>query len=227
VVRSNIPGVWLLPGGKELEDSTLLLGQKFPGILAQLRKKADLVIVDGSPLLSGSDALLLATMVDGVALVLDSRHDKLRLILRTKDMLSSLIHTPSGVILNRMPRRKRNSYFASTASSVSTPEKRMPVTTYAIANNGNGNGYGDLSGHERRGAQVAPLNSIAQPVQPSAPVNGTSMPPELSMYQQPPQNGANVYPNPLSPQNGANVYPNPPSSRSLLHGTALSKPRNV
>jgi Mrp family chromosome partitioning ATPase/capsular polysaccharide biosynthesis protein len=212
VVRSNIPGVWLLPGGEKLEDATLLLGQKFPGILTQLRNKTDLVIVDGPPLLSGSDALLLATLVDGVALVLDSRHDKLKLILRAKEMLSSLIHTPSGVILNRMPRRKRNSYFASTASSDSAPEKRMPVTTYAIASNGHGNGYSVVSNHERRGAQLAPMNSIAQPVQLSAPVNAMSMPPEFSMYQQPPQNSANVYPNPQAP-------------RSLLRGTDVQKPR--
>jgi capsular exopolysaccharide synthesis family protein len=228
VVRSNIPGVWILPGGKEMEDPTLLLGQKFPGILAQLRKKTDLVIVDGPPLLSGSDALLLSTMVDGVALILDSRHDKLKLLLRMKEMLSSLAHTPSGVILNRMPRRKRNSYFASVASSDSTPEKMVPVSTYTGANNGNGNG--DLSSYQQRGEMVATINSTflpmnvidtptkmnapTVPMSPPAPVNGMAMQPEFPMY-------------PPSPQNGANVYPNPPSPRSLLRGVDLSKPRNV
>jgi capsular exopolysaccharide synthesis family protein len=230
VVRSNIPGVWVLPGGKALEDPTLLLEQKFQNILAQLRKKTDLVIVDGPPLLSGSDALLLATRVDGVALILDSRHDKLKLLLRMKEMLSSLAHTPSGVILNRMPRRKRNSYFASASPSGSTPEKKEPVSAYAGVNNGNGNGNNGLSGYDQRGELVATINSTFPPINgndnpvktnvppvsipSSVPVNGMSMPPELSMYQQP-------------PQNGANVYPNPPSPRSLLYGTDIAKLRNV
>ncbi len=230
VVRSNIPGVWVLPGGKEMEDSTLLLGQKFQNILAQLRKKTDLVIVDGPPLLSGSDALLLATMVDGVALVLDSRHDKLKLILRMKEMLSSLTHTPSGVILNRMPRRKRNSYFASAtpSDSDSTPEKLTPVSIHAGSSNGNGN----VSGYERRGETVTtidsnfpPINVINTPtktsaptmlVSPPAPANGMAMPPEFPTYP----------PSPM-PKTDANVHPNPPSPRSALHRVDMSKQPNV
>jgi hypothetical protein len=162
-------------------------------------------------------------MVDGVALILDSRHDKLKLLLRMKEMLSSLTHTPSGVILNRMPHRKRNSYFASAIPSGSAPEKKVSAVTYAGISNGNGNGTGGLSGYDQREELVATLNSPFPPMNvvdnhvitnvppvpmPSpAPVNG------MSMYQQPPQNGANVYPNPQAP-------------RSLLQGTDMSKQRS-
>lgn len=228
VVRSNIPGVWVLPAGREMEDSTLLLEQRFGSVLAQLRKKTDLVIVEGPPLLSGSEALLLATMVDGVALVLDSRHDKLKLILRVKEMLASLTHTPSGVILNHMPRRKRNSYFASATPSNSAPENRMPASAYV--NTSNGNGIGNVSGFERRGEMVAAINSSAipmngmdipakantppVPMQPPAPVNGMSIHPEPSMY-------------PPSPNAAPNGYPNSMSPRPLPQRLDVSKPRNV
>ena len=81
VVRSSVPGVWLLPAGPAMEDAALLLGQRLPGILAQLRKAADIVIIDGPALLSGADASVLATMSDGIALVIDARHEKLPLLL--------------------------------------------------------------------------------------------------------------------------------------------------
>lgn len=161
VVRSNIPGVWILPAGNAMEDSTLLLRQKFPGILAQLRTKTDLIIIDGPNLLSGSDAMLLATMVDGVALVLDFRHDKLKILLRAKEMLSSLTHTPSGAILNRMPPRKRNSYFVS-APSVDVPsEQLIPVSVNISSAHDNANGY------SREVEKVSPYNSAA-PVMPAS-----------------------------------------------------------
>ena len=228
VVRSNIPGVWVLPAGRAMEDSTLLLEQRFGAVLAQMRRKTDLIIVEGPPLLSGSDALLLATMVDGAALVLDSRHDKLKLILRVKEMLSSLTHTPSGVILNHMPRRKRNSYFASATPSTSTTEKRMSASAYVDTSNGNG--FGNVSGFERRGEMVAAINSSSTPMngmdipakanvtpvpmQPPAPVNGMSIPPEPSMYPPLPNAAPNGYPNSMSP-------------RPLPQRLDVSKPRNV
>ena len=219
VVRSKIPGVWLLPGGKTMEDSTLLLGQKFPAILTQLRAKTDLVIIDGPALLSGSDALLLATMVDGVALVLDSRHDKLGLMLRAKEMLSSLTHTPAGVILNRMPRRKRNTHFASATSPVSSASKGVQLSNQASTSNG----YGDVSSYARAVENASAVNSPFTPVNgmlfpskeavPPVPMNGMAMPPQPSTY-------------PPSPNGAANVYPNQSSSRSLLQRSDTSKPRN-
>ena len=211
VVRSNIPGVWVLPGGQKMEDPTLLLGKKFPSILVQLRKKTDLIIIDGPPLLSGSDALLLATMVDGVALVLDSRHDKLNLLLRDKEMLSTLTHTQSGVILNRMPRRKKNSYFASVTPSDSASEQWVSLSTHTSPGNGNGNG--DVSSYEKRGEKVATLNSTVPPMNgidslmneavpvtpPSIPVNGIAMPSKLTAYPPSPNPAANANRNPQTP----------------------------
>src|SRR6266516_3677831 len=102
------PLVWLLPGGTAMDDSTLLLEQRMPAILAQLRRKSDLIIIDGPALLSGAEASLLASMSDGVAMVVDATHDKIALLLRAKAILRSLTHTPLGVILNRLSHQKRN-----------------------------------------------------------------------------------------------------------------------
>ena len=217
VVRSNIPGVWVLPGGKELEDPTLLLRQRFPGVLAQLRAKTDLIIVDGPNLLSGSDAILLATMVDGVALVLDSRHDKLKLLLRAKEMLSSLTHTPSGALLNRLPRRKRNSYFVS-APPIDVPSEQwisVPVNTSA--------GNGNASGYSREGEKVVNFNptvssvngvdsalKVAAPTMPApVSINGTMQQSSQSVYPPAPSGAGNGYSTPPAPNGAGNANNNP------------------
>ena len=117
VQRSSVASVWLLPAGAPIDNPVLLFEQKMNTILTQLRAKVDVVIIDGSALLSGAEANTLATMVDGVAVIVDAEHDKLPLLKRAREVLSSLTHTPAGVILNRLPHQKQNSYFASTYST--------------------------------------------------------------------------------------------------------------
>jgi capsular exopolysaccharide synthesis family protein len=120
VQRSTVPGVWLLPVGAPIDDSSFVLEQKLPTILSQLRKKTDWIIIDGSSLLSSADASLMASMVDGVVLVVDSKHSKFSLLLRAKEILTSLTHKPVGVILNRFPVHRHNSYYVATTYSAHT-----------------------------------------------------------------------------------------------------------
>lgn len=127
VVCSNMPGVWLLPGGLAIEDAALLMEQKLAGILGQLRVRADVVIIDGPDLISGAEASVLATMADGVALVIDARYGKTRLMLRAKELLCSLTHAPAGVIMNFLPERRHSHYFAKAYSTTEPTEKREPV----------------------------------------------------------------------------------------------------
>ena len=130
VMRCNVPGVWLLSGGDPMEDATIMMEQRLPDILKQLRTKVDVVIIDGPALLSGADASVLAGMADGVALVIDARHEKLPLLLRTKELLNSLTRTPAGIIMNRVARSKHNNYYASAYISnrtSATPDMWVPV----------------------------------------------------------------------------------------------------
>jgi capsular exopolysaccharide synthesis family protein len=218
VVRSNIPGVWVLPAGNTMEDSTLLLRQRFPGILAQLRIKTDLIIIDGPDLLRGSDAMLLATMVDGVALVLDSRHDKLKILLRAKDMLSSLTHTPSGVILNRMPRRKHNSYFVSAPPADIPSEQVVSKQTYSLQGNSNGNASQNGGSWEK----VAAAPSMPVPVS----MNGVSLQPGQLAYPPAPTGTGNGYVTSPAPTGIGNGYAMPPSSTGTGNGYAASPVSN-
>jgi hypothetical protein len=110
--------------------------QKLPAILKHLRSKTDLIIIDGPALLSSADASLLATMVDGVALVVDAKHEKLPLLMRSRELLYSLTHKPSGVVMNRLARKRRNIYYASAHPNKLSPERWIAVQAPAESSNG-------------------------------------------------------------------------------------------
>lgn len=145
VQRTNIPGVWFLPGGAEADDAPLLIEQRLPSVLAQLRQKTDWIIIDGPSVLNGADASILASMADGAVLVVDTGTDKLKLLLRAKGVLRSLTRTPIGVVMNRMTRRKRNAYFAVTYVEESAYDV-VPAVQGGIAN---GSNHGITNGQSR------------------------------------------------------------------------------
>src|SRR5258708_5176774 len=177
VLRSNIPGVWLLPAGAPMDDSAFLVGQKMPGVLTQLRQKIDLIIIDGAPLLTGADASLLATIADGVALIVDVRHEKLARLLRVKELLKSLTHTPTGVVMNRFTRRssKGDNYYA-VAFPVDSSDSWKSVK--APENNGNGHKVEQVAPH----LVPVPSSTVPQSAQVSgAPPAGMPGNPGLQM----------------------------------------------
>ena len=186
VQRSNIPGVWLLAGGTAMEDSTLLLEQRMPGILAQLRKKTDWIIIDGPSILSGAEASLLASMSDGVAMVVDAPHDKIALLLRAKAILRSLTHTPVGVILNQLPQLKRNPYYAAVYAEDTANEGILSGQKYSSNSNG----------HDVRPEQAAASTSPSTPNQYAASsMPGRPVPMDLPLMQ-PNPNPPSPFPSP-------------------------------
>lgn len=198
VVRSNIPGVWLLPVTSPLEASALVLEQRMPAILTQLRRKTDLVIVDAPALLSSADASVLASMCDGVALVMDSRHEKLPVLLRAKDVLSSLTQVSVGIVANHRPRSRkgRNPYYATSMPPRAESETWAPVAAHESKGNGNGNGY-------HNGQHAEP---VAVPMSPPAPVKVSSPPPPV-MQPSPPVPARPQY----QPKDLPTMPANPPS----------------
>lgn len=214
VKRSNIPGVWVLPAGTPIGDPSILLEQKLPSVLNQMRNKTDMVIIDGPALLSSADALLLATMCDCVMMVVDVRHDKMALLLRAKELLGMLAKVPSGIVMNRVPKRKRNKFYA-TAPVVNVAEKAEML---ALVQSHNGNGHNGSNGNNGQKSDV--LVSEVSAVRTSPPVMGTipltpaaraasapasvlMEPPPLSQVsggmQRPPSNPGNIPELPPSP----------------------------
>ncbi|HYT35129.1 MAG TPA: AAA family ATPase [Ktedonobacteraceae bacterium] len=161
VQRSNIPGVWLLAGGMPIADATLLMDQKLPGMLAQLRQKTDWIIIDGPPVLSGAEAGLLASMSDGVVLVVDARHDKVSVLLRARAILKSLTNTPVGVVMNRLRQKRHNPYYAVAFTedmAAETPASGPKYTRFADTH-ANGNGHNGANGQRPEPVVAAPGSS--------------------------------------------------------------------
>ena len=193
VQRSTIPGVWVLPGGTSLEGATLLMDHRMPAILSQLRKKTDCIIIDGPSLLSGSEASLLASMSDGVAMVVDARHDKVALLLRAKDVLKSLTHTPIGVIMNRASQRKRNPYYAMAYTDESVMETTALKQKSTVNGNGNGSVYENGRPDQTGSATEFSSNLYGTPATPGRP---TSMMPMDFPVMQPNPNPPSPFPSP-------------------------------
>lgn len=182
VQRSSIPNVWLLPVGTPLEDGAFMLEQKLPMILSELRKKADLIIIDGSALLYGPEASIMAELADGVALVVDSKRDKVPVLLKSKELLSSLTDTPVGVLMNFLPRRKRDQYYVSAKKkNEAIVENWMLVSASASNGNRNGKSNGNGASYGQRQdimGSVSPSPAGIQP--PLMPAMDVSMPPNWS-----------------------------------------------
>jgi tyrosine-protein kinase len=210
VQRSKLPGVWLMPAGAATDDGALLIEQKLPGILAQLRNRTDLIIIDGPALLISAEASIIASSVDGVAMVIDARKDKLKVLLRAKDVLHSLAQAPAGVILNRLPRQKRNAYYV-TAYPAHNAKTLSPSSNFVVGNghkgnsgsNGNGsNGLvNDNAGTMTRGPQSSPLffPAASVPPSPGRMISSTrNMQPDPGMMPMP-MDLPTMQPNPPSP----------------------------
>ncbi len=232
VLRCNVPGVWLLSAGDPMDDATLLMEQRLPDILKQLRTKVDVVIIDGPALLSGADASVLAGMADGVALVIDARHEKLPLLLRTKELLNSLTRTPAGIIMNRVVRSKQNNYYASayignrtsapptdswvpTQINMPSPEQSnvplLPAQSSASSMPYQGNmpmGMPPIS--TIMGASVFPSNSPFPNRPVGSPMPRVSLPASPSDGMNNQQNGQS-----LRPARGSDMMPPPPSSPGM------------
>jgi len=164
-----------------------------------LRKKTDWIIIDGPPLLSSAEASLLASMSDGVALVVDSRHDKVAVLLRAKAILRSLTDTPIGVVMNRLSRRRRNPYFAVAFAEDAAFDAAAPGPKYtrhgATHGDTRGNGHNGTNGQRPEPVVAAP--SPSSPNHYGAPVGPGPIRPISSMPMDFPVMQPN--PNPPSP----------------------------
>jgi succinoglycan biosynthesis transport protein ExoP len=80
----------------------LLASKRFRDVLKDLREKFDFVFVDSPPILSVTDAALLATQVDGIILVLRSGCTTRPVLRRALRLLQRVHATLLGTVLNRV-----------------------------------------------------------------------------------------------------------------------------
>ena len=124
-LRSNIGFVSVLTGDKTVEEvvhhiedcfdvmpcgpippnpSELLMSERMPVLLDELRKKYDYVFIDITPALFLSDPLIVKPLVDGVLFMVACSQTKIGMIQRTLRQLQQVSKTPIGLVVNQFDR---------------------------------------------------------------------------------------------------------------------------
>ena len=99
----DMPGLWVLPAGHIAPNPTeLIWSEKMFEVLQRLRDRYEHIIIDSSPGLVVTDAIVLGTMVDGVIIVAESRVTPLGAIRRLHKTLTDAGARVLGVSLNKV-----------------------------------------------------------------------------------------------------------------------------
>jgi capsular exopolysaccharide synthesis family protein len=104
LVQTRVQGLQILPSGPVPADpSEVLSSSATRTTLNTLAVEADLVIVDAPPVQAISDAIVLATQVDAVVLVVNTRRTRGRDLSEAKGELERTRARLLGVVLNQVP----------------------------------------------------------------------------------------------------------------------------
>jgi capsular exopolysaccharide synthesis family protein len=98
---SDQPGLFVLGAGPKPPNPAELLGSKYmASLMEQWRSEFDMVVMDTSPALSVTDAVVLSSKVDAVLLVARAEETTKQSLLRTRDVLFRANAKIAGFIVN-------------------------------------------------------------------------------------------------------------------------------
>jgi len=111
---TRVPTLWVMGSGPIPPNPSELLGSsRMAAILAVLRDRFDLVVVDCTPLIAVTDATVLATQVDGIILVIKSGATRRKILTRSIRQLEYVQAKIIGTLLNHVDVRKSSYYYSS------------------------------------------------------------------------------------------------------------------
>ena len=111
IVKSAIDNLFLLPSGKLPSNPSELLGsERMSFLLSNLKKKFDVLVIDSSPILPASDALLVAPQVDGVVLIVKAGKINREMVKKAIEQLRMAKANLLGLVLSQVD-VKREGYY--------------------------------------------------------------------------------------------------------------------
>ena len=109
--KTDVDNLFLLPCGDiPPASSELLASARMSFLIAYLKKKFDILIIDSSPVMPASDALILAAHMDGVLLINRSGMINRKMVIKTVEQLQNAQATIMGIVLNRVDIKKEGYY---------------------------------------------------------------------------------------------------------------------
>jgi capsular exopolysaccharide synthesis family protein len=112
VQSTKLENLWFISGGTTAPNPAELLAKDGLGTLIQeALTKYDRVVVDSAPIHAVSDTLLMLKNVQTLVLVVAAARTSSRSVLRCIQLLQGAEAPLSGILLNRMPRRRGIGYY--------------------------------------------------------------------------------------------------------------------
>jgi len=101
--ETGVPGLQLLSGGPLPPNPSDILGsRRMEEIIRLLADRADMVMFDAPPVIAVTDAVVLASRVDGVLLVISAGKTKREHVQRARDLLNKVNARLVGAVLNNV-----------------------------------------------------------------------------------------------------------------------------
>lgn len=111
VVRTPIENLFFLPSGLLPADSAgILNSQRMSELIADVKSRFDLVLIDSPPILGVSDASVLANEADLTMIVVQHRKLPRHMLLRVKQTVENVGGRVIGVVLNNVDVRSDSQY---------------------------------------------------------------------------------------------------------------------
>ncbi len=111
VLQTAVPNLYFLPAGPMPADSAgLLNSQRMSDLIADVKSRFDLVLIDSPPILGVSDAAVLANEADATLIVLQHRKLPRHMLARVKQAVESVGGTVAGAVLNNVDTRSDAAY---------------------------------------------------------------------------------------------------------------------
>ncbi|MFZ4763859.1 MAG: GumC family protein [Roseimicrobium sp.] len=103
VIQTQVDNLYLMPSGVMPADSAGLLNtQKFSDLLADVKSRFDIVLIDSPPILGVSDASVLAAEADMTMIVIQHRKLPRQMLQRVKQSVEQVGGTVVGAVLNNV-----------------------------------------------------------------------------------------------------------------------------
>jgi capsular exopolysaccharide synthesis family protein len=134
VLKTPVENLYFLPSGVLPADSAgILNSQRMSDLIADVKSRFDLVLIDSPPILGVSDASVLANEADMTIIVVQHRKLPRQMLQRVKQAIENVGGNVLGVVLNNVDVRSDSSYsyytsyytyYSPTNMPGGAPEKR-------------------------------------------------------------------------------------------------------